>query len=131
MQAYGYYLMDKNDENMDKNDDNDDNDTRGREYIVSACKILNDQLVNDDLDEDDIIRLEKAAQTLGKQDILKSLLLYRKKLGADDTIVQEEFLVSGKNTNMMKEDTPKAVADSAKDVKESVNTEEEKENKKD
>ena len=104
MQAYGYYLMDKNDENIDKNDENDDNDTRGREYIVSAYKILNDLLEKEDLDEDDCYRLEKVAETLGKQDTLKSLRLYREKLGVDDTIVKEEFLISGKNKNMMKKD---------------------------
>ena len=91
MQAYGYYLMDKN-------------DTRGREYIDSAYKILNDLLENEDLDEDDCYRLEKVAETLGKQDTLKSLRLYREKLGTDDTIVKEEFLVSSKNTDMMKKD---------------------------
>lgn len=101
LNAYGHYLMDKN-------------DTRGREYIVSACEILNDQLVNDDLDEDDIIRLEKVAETLGKQDILESLRVYREKLGADDPIFPDEFLISPKNPNMMKEDAP-AVADSTMD----------------
>ena len=57
-----------------------------------------------DLDEDDCYRLEKVAETLGKQDTLKSLRLYREKLGDDDTIVKEEFLVSSKNANMMKKD---------------------------
>ena len=89
MQAYGYYLMDKNDEN-------DDNDTRGREYIVSAYKILNDLLEKEDLDEDDCYRLERVAKTLGKQDILENLRVYREKLGVAESIVKEEFLVSGK-----------------------------------
>jgi hypothetical protein len=91
MQVYGYDLMDKN-------------DTRGEEYIVSAYKILNDLLENKDLDEDDCYRLEKVAETLGKQDTLKSLRIYRKKLGAENAIVREEFLVSSKNTNIMKKD---------------------------
>ncbi|SVE14665.1 uncharacterized protein METZ01_LOCUS467519, partial [marine metagenome] len=42
MLAYGYYLMDKNDEN-------DDNDTRGREYIVRACDILSAALLEEEL----------------------------------------------------------------------------------
>ena len=91
MQVYGYYLMDKN-------------DTRGREYIDSAYEILNYLLENEDLDEDDCYRLGKVAETLGKQDTLKSLHLYREKLGADDTIVKEEFLISSKNTDIMKKD---------------------------
>ena len=91
MQAYGYYLMDKN-------------DTRGREYIDSAYEILNDLLEKEDLDEDDCYRLEKVAETLGKRDTLKSLRLFREKLGVDDTIVKEEFLISSKNKNMMKKD---------------------------
>jgi hypothetical protein len=91
MQSYGYYLMDKN-------------DTRGPEYIDSAYKILYDLLENEDLDEDDCFRLEKVSETLGKQETLKSLRLYREKFGTEDTIVKEEFLVSSKNTNIMKKD---------------------------
>jgi molecular chaperone DnaK (HSP70) len=111
--AFGCHLME-----MDKND------TRGREYIVSACEILNDLLEKEDLDEDDCNRLEKVAQKLGKQDILKSLRLYRKKLGVSESLINPDFLVSPKNPNMMKKDTPKAVTDYTTDVKESVSTEE-------
>ena len=51
-------------------------------------------LLEEELREDDCSRLERAAQTLGKEDILESLRVYRKRFDEEDPIVQPEFLVS-------------------------------------
>ena len=37
-------------------------------------------------------------------DLAQAIDLYREKFGTEDTIVKEEFLVSSKNTNIMKKD---------------------------
>ena len=79
--CYGHYLMGKN-------------DARGREYIVRACDIFSAALLEEELEEDDCSRLERVAKTLEKKDILESLRVYRERFDEENSIVQEEFLVS-------------------------------------
>jgi hypothetical protein len=81
LECYGHYLMKKTDDS-------------GKEYIVRACDIFSAALLEEELREDDCSRLERAAQTLGKENILESLRGYRKRFDEEDPIVQPEFLVS-------------------------------------
>jgi hypothetical protein len=89
LNTYGHYLMRSG-------------DPRGLAFVERACELLITELRAGVLSENDAGRLEQAARTLGKGDVLKKLEKYERAGGADDSLVREEYLVAGSGRNTLK-----------------------------
>ena len=82
---YGVYLKEKGDH-------------KGIDYIQRAFNIFNDELNNGELRQSDLGRFSMVAKTLGKSKALEAIGSHKKMIGAENQIIQEEYLAEGKST---------------------------------